>query len=301
VTVTDPLVIPNPLPSGRAVWKNLEIVPWPGTFSKKNTTLLLPDASGNRYFAARATGSDLVQMDCPAETNSPLETEKFIFYRGAGSFKTPLHVSVNVNNEVVVRNSGAEKLSHLILVSIHHGQGAFALMDELPTDNPVFWMNLNASSSENWKYFPLPQFQDEVGGRLESALVSEGLFSDEAKAMVNTWKDSWLAEEGERVLYILPRTWTDEILPMTLSPQPKNLVRVMVGRAEIITPEAEMNLLQDLSKAQNGDGDSRARADLKTFGRFALPALTLVSRHGVSTNIMNSGHQLLSETLRPNN
>jgi hypothetical protein len=96
--------------------------------------------------------------------------------------------------------------------------------------------------------------------------------------MVDTWTDSWFTDEGERVLYVLPRAWTDEILPLTLSPAPEKLVRVMVGRAEIITPARVSSLRQILLKAQAGDAAARARseAELKALGRFAEPALRLV-------------------------
>jgi hypothetical protein len=186
----------------------------------------------------------------------------------------------------------------LFLASIHNGQGAFTLMDELAAGNPISWMKLDAGS--NWKRLPLAQFQNEIAAQMESALVGEGLFADEAKAMVNTWKDSWFTEEGERVLYLLPRAWTDETLPMTLNPQPKSVARVMVGRAEIITPAAEMNLSQDLSKTQTGDADARSRviAQLKTFGRFAGPALNLTLHDGASTDTVESGYQLLFQILQ---
>ena len=57
--------------------------------------------------------------------------------------------------------------------------------------------------------------------------------------MVNTWKDSWFAEDGVRVLYVLPRAWTDRTLPLKLDPAPRELVRVMVGRAEVLAPALE--------------------------------------------------------------
>jgi hypothetical protein len=147
----------------------------------------------------------------------------------------------------------------------------------------------------NWQSSPLPQFQTNIAARVEEALVSEGLFPDEARAMVNTWKDSWFTEEGVRVLYILPRSWTDETLPLTLNPQPDKLVRVMVGRAEIITPDTEMNLFQSLTKAQNGDANARQQslAQLKLLGRFAEPALQLANRHVNQTNIITLGQELM--------
>ena len=121
--------------------------------------------------------------------------------------------------------------------------------------------------------------------------------------MVDTWKDSWFAEPGDRVLYLLPRAWTDETLPMTLNPQPEKLVRVMVGRAEIITPKTVAELSGNLTKAAKGDTDGRKTAaqEIKALGRFAEPALRLAnSIHAGSTNAVNLSCQLLSETAQSN-
>ena len=76
---------------------------------------------------------------------------------------------------------------------------------------------------------------------LEKILVSEGLYEKEAKAMIETWKDSWF-EEGLRVFYVLTRKSTDKILPLQVEPKPKETVRVMVGRTEVITPEMEQDV-----------------------------------------------------------
>ena len=115
--------------------------------------------------------------------------------------------------------------------------------------------------------------------------------------MVNTWKDSWFAEEGDRVLYILPRIWTDETLPLTLDPQPQKLVRVMVGRAEIITPKTVLELTSNLTRAAAGDAAGRIAAarEIKALGRFALPALGLASQHNLSTNEVELSYRLLFE------
>src|SRR5205814_390150 len=84
---------------------------------------------------------------------------------------------------------------------------------------------------------PAPEQEGKLDGRLgdavEKSLVNESLFQREAAAMVNTWKDSWFAEDGVRVLYVLPRAWTDRTLPLKFDPAPRELIRVMVGRAEV--------------------------------------------------------------------
>ena len=119
---------------------------------------------------------------------------------------------------------------------------------------------------------------------MAEALVSEGLFPREATAMVNTWKDSWFSEDGLRVLYTLPRPWTDRTLPISIKPGPSNLVRVMVGRAEILSPGLEQRLTDSLTKASQGDNQARAeaQAQLQKLGRFAEPAMVLATQRFTS-------------------
>src|SRR5207248_8203947 len=95
---------------------------------------------------------------------------------------------------------------------------------------------------------------------LRKVLVAEGLYEPEAAAMVKTWDDSWFSEEGFRVLYILPRAWTDQTLPLTLTPAPRRAVRVMIGRAELITPAAETGLLAEMVRYAGNDEAGRAQA-----------------------------------------
>ena len=113
-----------------------------------------------------------------------------------------------------------------------------------------------------------------------TSLCSEGLYRREAEAMVKTWEDSWFAEDGVRVLYLLPRDWTDRTLPLSIRPAPKELVRVMVGRAEVLTPAFEKTLADEVTKAGNNERDAKERlsAELRKLGRFAQPALSLATR-----------------------
>jgi hypothetical protein len=275
-------------------WKNLEIVPQ----SKYQSWLqdrLPHDSSGSHYFAARETSSDIVRADFESPTNHTSEFEKFLFYRGTGNFRTPLRVSINNANTLILENSGAQPLAHLFAIDIHNGKGAFGVLDELSAGKAVSWLSLNPTDGDKWNRYPLGQFQTALGTAVQNALVAEGLFADEAKAMVNTWKDSWFTEEGTRVLYILPRAWTDGTLPMTLTPAARDLTRVMVGRAEIITPTVETRLFDLLTKAHAGDTDARlaATADLKKLGRFAEPALTLAAKHSTSREAVTLGYQIL--------
>lgn len=73
---------------------------------------------------------------------------------------------------------------------------------------------------------------------LEGMLVARGLCVDEARAMIATWRDSWF-EEGSRLLYILPAQAVNAVLPLSVNPLPSSMVRVFVGRLELLTPATE--------------------------------------------------------------
>ena len=98
--------------------------------------------------------------------------------------------------------------------------------------------------------------------------------------MVNTWKDSWFDENGLRVLYILPRAWADRTLPAKFDPAPRDLVRVMVGRAEIIPPDQQDRLREAITRANDGDAGSREEllTEFRKLDRFSEPALSLALR-----------------------
>jgi len=67
---------------------------------------------------------------------------------------------------------------------------------------------------------------------LKRALLQQGLYSDEAEAMLETWKASYFQKAGLRVFYIVPREWTDYFLPLTFS-VPARVNRAIVGRIDL--------------------------------------------------------------------
>ena len=70
-------------------------------------------------------------------------------------------------------------------------------------------------------------------------LPQSGLFAKEARAMVNTWQTSYFQTDGIRVLFVLPQSWTDAFIPMNIEPQPGKIVRVMVGRLEMLSADRQ--------------------------------------------------------------
>jgi hypothetical protein len=71
---------------------------------------------------------------------------------------------------------------------------------------------------------------------------------------------------------------TDALLPLKLQPAPKQVVRVMIGRLEVLTPEQEKTIESLVGQLGATDPAVRERttAEIKKLGRFAEPALNRV-------------------------
>jgi hypothetical protein len=98
-------------------------------------------------------------------------------------------------------------------------------------------------------------------------LVAQGLFRDEARAMLETWGDSWF-EEGSRLIYIVPRQYVEAILPLSIRPAPAQLARVFVGRMELITAATEKSIEAAIA--------SRDSVTLRKYGRFLYPIFNVM-------------------------
>ena len=259
---------PYVTPNSRVHWTNVRLTP-----GKSNPGTPLPsETSASHYFAARATDSSFVNVD--SETNSAGEHEKFLFYRGVGNFITPLNVTESKSGGISITNTGIHALNSLLVLNIHDRIGSFVSINHLKSREGAT-VEVRSNSGQ----LPLPQLISAVSNQMCSALVGAGLYSREASAMVNTWTDSWFSEDGTRVLYLLPESWTERTLPLTLAPKPSGLVRVMVGRAELIPQAVTGKLQAELSEAAAGNQESRRQAidELKKLGRFAEPAVQLAT------------------------
>jgi hypothetical protein len=260
----------------RARWAHIRVLP--AQNNQKLNASLPGDQSGSHYFSARETDAAFVQIGSTVATNPAPEVEKFIFYRGVGSFSTPLAVRVSSSAgqsiAVTITNTGNEKLDHLFLLRVEKGAGKFVPVKML-RENKQLTVQFDGSD-----VMPVKAVSEKLAAAMKDSLVKAGLYPREAAAMVATWKDSWFEEDGFRVLYVLPRRWTDKTLPLKLDPAPETVTRVMVGRAEVLTPASQQQLVKALTDARMGDaqGQQRAAAELKQLGRFAEPALVLASQ-----------------------
>ena len=202
----------------------------------------------NNYYAARMTSSTPLRV----RTAAGEQQEKFLFYRGVSTFAVPVTAKLTGEDRVSVENRSQQEIPNVILFERRGEKVGYriggALQHGLVLEQPELTATVN-----------------DLGRELEGLLVAQGLYQDEAHAMVETWRSSWF-EEGSRLFYIVPKTFVDGVLPLTIHPAPAQTVRVFVGRLELITPATERAVEQALNA-----GD---RATLKLFGRFLEPILT---------------------------
>ena len=278
--------------AGRIHWSGVTLRP-----GADGATLFPTDTAGSHYYAARET--DAVPLRVRAADGTE-QHEKFLFYRGVAGFDAPLRVmhSGDQANNVTLQNVAKQPLSALFVLSVRGDRAAL-----------VSTANLHEGEYRQVEFDfdklsrPLVEVRADIAAKMHAALVADGLYAREASAMVKTWDDSWFAEQGTRILYTLPQQWTDSVLPLTVTPAPKEVRRVFVGRAEMITAGMEWALLREVVHFAGGDEAAKAAAikavQAMGLGRFAAPALTRVMGNGPRAGEFQNAALALMESFRP--
>lgn len=278
-------------------WENFEVLP-----AGQNAALakqLPTSAKPSHYFAARTADAAFVRVASMERTNPAPEIEKFLFYRGVGNFPTPLTVTMNEHGAITVTNSSSEPLKHLFAIAIRGDRASVVPLGDLESGQARHTRLDNPADNR-----PATAAVKTLRQQMSDALVAEGLYRAEADAMVETWRDAWFEDQGVRILYILPRMWTDATLPITLKPQPRELVRVMVGRAEVITPAMAQQVVRCVEGFQQSDPAVKQAAlgEFKAMklGRFAYPALRIAAvRVKNDSRFWEEGVRLIEAAAKP--
>jgi hypothetical protein len=244
----------------RLTWQGVQVLP--------GQDLQLPaEAKKSRYYAARETDAASLRVALPRDSRATGEQEKFLFYRGVGTFDMPLSARAQGGGKITVRWEGEEAPGNdLFLVQVQAGKLRFQpfRLDRRVKGGLEGDVQVPASEST----------AADLGAALVKSLTARGLFEKEARAMVKTWSSAWFGEEGTRVLYLLPGSLTDELLPLRVEPKPASLVRVLVGRHDVLTPEREKQIdtcVTVLSRGGIGAAApawNAAAAEMNKLGRY---------------------------------
>jgi hypothetical protein len=220
----------------RITWSGVEVLPGA-------TPALATDRSQSHYYAARETDA------APIRVNG--RDEKFLFYRGVAGFVPPISTVLQPDGRIRVKNLSRHAVPHVVVLTKHGNQFGYRIHGQLAPDAeivaeaPARGGTLGALRAE-----------------LERALVAQGLYAREAKAMVETWRDDWF-NDGTRVFYFVPPPDVDAMLPLHVEPTPVSTVRAFVGRMEVVTERSEADVARALAT-----GDARL---LEAYGRWLGP------------------------------
>ena len=142
---------------------------------------------------------------------------------------------------------------------------------------------------------PLDRFVDAIADDVAGRLVESGLYAKEARAMVNTWRTSYFRTDGLRVLFVLPQSWTDQYIPLRINPQPEAIVRVMVGRIELLTQERERRAEAAVSAWHRltPRPASRPLQSLREEGRYVEPIVRRTLRTSTDARVQMLCRRLL--------
>ena len=193
--------------------------------------------------------------------------ERFIFYRGIGRFDMPIRTKSTSGDRFTISNESDEEIPAVFVLHVSEHGGTVRNLGTLPGGGSVV-------ASPTPKEMPLANYEEEAHRQVKEALVASGLYEDEALAMVNTWRRSYFKTPGTRVLYIAPRSWTDELLPLRISPTPTETVRTLVGRIEVMTAADEARTVEQIQAAASSN--LSYPETLERLGRFADPRLRRV-------------------------
>ncbi|MGE3309717.1 MAG: hypothetical protein AB7O66_07085 [Limisphaerales bacterium] len=248
-------------------WNSVRVVPGGTRAAAPSDTPLPGDSRPSHYFAARSGSDAIAEATQPFAPEVAPQRDRFLFYRGAGDFAAPLRAGVDPDDRTLrLSNLGPEPIGPLFIVRVRKGATAFDSISSLAAGREAS--------------VPIPEVAEPsgagtLGAAMRDSLTRAGLHRAEADAMIQTWNESWFGEGGVRVLYLLPEAWTDRVLPLELSPAPKSVVRVMVGRAELFTRAQESQVAEWIADYTSGN-TTWAVASLRSLdlGRFLEPAVT---------------------------
>jgi hypothetical protein len=204
---------------------------WRGLSLKE--TVAIPRTSSHAWLAPRRVRSTGV-------ATASGEGERYLFYRGVAHLDALVQTELSAT-EVRLRAprrlhwmpAPSMTIGNLWLVDIRaDGSAAFREYTQIGIAKD--------GASRELRRIPLFAGTDYTTGNLgalrrsmKQALVTAGLFEDEAEAMLETWNESYFGTPGLRIFYTVPDEWLSYFLPLQIS-VPHELKRVLVGRIDLV-------------------------------------------------------------------
>jgi hypothetical protein len=251
----------------------------------------------------REVGAPVLEVSAPdygnGEVSTKIEAEHFLFYRGVGHLDSPLRLQDGDGSLGIWSQAWAQGMTyeHAWLADIH-ADGSCSYRELAPFGGQDSWWRPVSLATIPGRFDATKFSEDNMAklkASMQDALVKEGLFPDEASAMLRTWELSYFKSPGLRLFYVVPKTWVEKVLPLTITGAPVEVTRVMIGRIELVTdaqkaalarlsggPCPDLNALKQsasdaLEHGKLTDNEKRAYYDgEKPLGDLGIPIPPLV-------------------------
>ena len=232
----------TPSTLGKLHWKNVQL----------DTKQAGPETEEHVWVAPRKVKAvDVSVAGAKKEGKETVESERYLFYRGVANQQAPLRVATDrATQELAIRANFSDVLCKTDatvpaawLADIRaDGQVAFRTLDPLKVNSDPE----KVVGTVSYK-FSAGDFATKnmalLKEAMHQALVKDGLYDDEATAMLATWERAYFQSPGLRLFFVVPRCWTDYYLPIQITGEPE-VTRVMMGRVELITQTQRETLKQ---------------------------------------------------------
>ncbi len=256
---------------GSIAWNDLTI----------NSDKAIPETKQHVWLAPRA-------VQTPTLHTALGEAENYLFYRGVANIEAPLRVEQTKDEQgyAILRNQSVGdweeslEFKRMWLVDIvESGAAAYRNIDLTVQREGSQALSTTQSKFDSEEYSTARL--SDLKAEMKSQLIADGLFEDEADAMLRTWELSYFKSPGTRLFFTLPRAWTDRILPLEVSRE-ANIERVMIGRIELVT-ERQRKLLEVISSSTISNPD--------WFWKH-LPKLTTTAQTALWTSLANGSKEI---------
>jgi hypothetical protein len=220
-----------------------------------------PLPKGHWMEALRAVKADHVLARDVSQSDLTPAKEKFVYYDGLIPAPVGLTISV-AGDKVTLRNQAKYAVFDVTVVDRRTpGKVRVARLAQLDAGAEKQGLDFRAADPTRWPAAGL----EELVGQLKAA----GLHDDEARALANVWKKEFFETEGLGLFYRLPQSEYDRMLPLTVTPKPEKVTRVLLVHHPHCEPdlaERVLGLVKQLG-ADDFNGRVEAHKRLQGLGR----------------------------------
>lgn len=217
------------------------------------------------------------------------EREKFVYYDGLLPNPKTAELTVAAD-QVSLKNRARHPLLDVTVVDRRvPGKIRVARAASVAAGAEVKPLEFKDGAAERWPAAAVDE--------LLTQLTGAGLHEDEAKAMAEVWKKDFFATEGLTLFYRLPQEQYDRLLPLTVTPRPEKVVRVMLVHHPHCEPDLAERVMALVRQLDSSSFQERldAHRRLQALGRAAFVHLVRARNAKPSLEVKSRLDKLLEE------